>query len=118
MEHIPIVHTQGICVEVVRAWPRRHDIVTLTLPRDATVADAIAASGMMLDGIIGYAVHGERVASSDALRDGDRLELLRPLLADPKETRRRRALTQDGFAGDARANKNPATRPGSDGSEQ
>lgn len=63
----------------------------LALPDAATVADALAASGLPLDGIAGYAVFGVRVAGGDALRDGDRLELLRPLQLDPKEARRRRA---------------------------
>jgi putative ubiquitin-RnfH superfamily antitoxin RatB of RatAB toxin-antitoxin module len=80
-----------IRVEVVRAWPRRHASVVLELPAGATVSDAMAACGLALDGINGQAVFGERVASTDVLRDGDRLELLQPLLVDPKEARRRRA---------------------------
>lgn len=78
-------------VEVVRAWPRRHASVVLELPAGATVADAVAASGLALDGVVALAVFGERVRSTDGLRDGDRLELLQPLLVDPKEARRRRA---------------------------
>ncbi|MGI8559989.1 MAG: RnfH family protein [Luteimonas sp.] len=78
-------------IEVVRAWPRRHEAVVLALPAGATVADALAASGFALAGIEGYAVFGERVDGRAALRDGDRVELLRPLQADPKEARRRRA---------------------------
>ena len=81
-----------IRVEVIRAWPRRYETITLTLPAAAaTVADALAAGGFSLDGIAGYAVFGERVGSGDGLRDGDRLELLRPLQIDPKDARRRRA---------------------------
>jgi uncharacterized protein len=78
-------------VEVVRAWPRRHESVTVELPPGATVSAAIAASGLDLDGIVAYAVFGERVAADSVLHDGDRVELLRPLQADPKEARRRRA---------------------------
>jgi putative ubiquitin-RnfH superfamily antitoxin RatB of RatAB toxin-antitoxin module len=80
-----------IRVEVVRAWPRRHASVVVELPAGATVSDAVAASGLALDGVDGHAVFGERATSTDALHDGDRLELLRPLLVDPKEARRRRA---------------------------
>jgi putative ubiquitin-RnfH superfamily antitoxin RatB of RatAB toxin-antitoxin module len=80
-----------IRVEVVRAWPRQHAMVAIGLPAGATVSDALAACGLALDGIEGYAVFGERVATTAALRDGDRLELLQPLLLDPKEARRRRA---------------------------
>ena len=40
------------------------------------------------------AVFGVRAESDAVLRDGDRVELLRPLQADPKDARRRRALQQ------------------------
>lgn len=81
-----------IRVEVIRAWPRRHQVLVLDLPDAATVADALAASGLDPADLSGYAVFGERVAASDVLRDGDRLEWLRPLQIDPKDARRRRAL--------------------------
>ena len=38
-----------------------------------------------------FTQHGETVVLDQPLRDGDRVELLRPLLLDPKEARRRRA---------------------------
>jgi uncharacterized protein len=78
-------------VQVIQAWPRRAEAVTVELPAGATIGDAVAASGLGLDGISGYAIHGERATSASLLRDGDRVELLRPLQADPKEARRRRA---------------------------
>ncbi|MEO5565398.1 MAG: RnfH family protein [Luteimonas sp.] len=80
-----------MAVEVVRAWPRRHAAVILKLPAGSTVADALAASGLAMEGITGYAVFGQRIAIEGVLADGDRLELLQPLLLDPKEARRRRA---------------------------
>jgi putative ubiquitin-RnfH superfamily antitoxin RatB of RatAB toxin-antitoxin module len=75
-------------VEVVRAWPRRHDSRRLDLPAGATVADALAACGVEGEPV---AVFGERAKPDRVLVEGDRVELLRPLMADPKETRRRRA---------------------------
>lgn len=81
-------------VQVVRAWPRRHEAVTVELPPGADVSAALAACGFDLEGIVGYAVFGERVAPDVPLRDGDRLELLRPLQVDPKEARRRRAAAR------------------------
>ena len=81
----------SIRVEVVRAWPRRHQAVTLDLPDGATVADALDACGLPLEGITGHAVFGERVPATGVLHPGDRLELLGPLLVDPKEARRQRA---------------------------
>ncbi|MCL1633695.1 RnfH family protein [Luteimonas sp. SX5] len=79
-------------IEVVLAWPRRAESATLQLPTGATVADAVAAAGWSdIAGIDGYAVFGQRVRADTVLGEGDRVELLRPLQADPKEARRRRA---------------------------
>lgn len=78
-------------VQVVCGWPRRFECVDLALPPGATVDDAIAASGLAAAGISGCAIHGERTSGATLLRDGDRVELLRPLQVDPKEARRRRA---------------------------
>lgn len=78
-------------VEVVRAWPRRFEALTLDLPAGATVGDAVAASGWSMEGVAGMAVFGDPVDRQSPLHEGDRIELLRPLQADPKEARRRRA---------------------------
>jgi uncharacterized protein len=79
-------------VDVIRAWPRRFEAARLALPDGATVADAVAAAGWGDDtDVVAYAVHGQRVDSGTPLRPGDRVELLRALLADPKDARRRRA---------------------------
>ncbi|HFK2921174.1 RnfH family protein [Stenotrophomonas beteli] len=80
-------------VEVVLAWPKQVLSRRLQLDEGATVADAIAAAG--LDGSAdcpAVAVHGVLARPQQPLLDGDRIELLRPLLADPKDNRRRRAL--------------------------
>ena len=79
-------------IEVIRAWPRRHESVLLDLPDAATVGDALKASGFDQAGVDAYAVFGERATIDDVLRDGDRVELLRRLQVDPKEARRQRAL--------------------------
>ena len=87
----------GIVVEVVVAWPRRHLHRRLALPEGTTVGQAVSAAGFdeaTMAAVVGTAVHGERVATDRPLRDGDRVELLRPLQADPKEARRRRAERQ------------------------
>ncbi|HEY5803044.1 MAG TPA: RnfH family protein [Lysobacter sp.] len=84
-------------VEVVRAWPRRFAAIELELTEGACVADALRAAGLAADAeTSGYAVFGQRADADTRLRDGDRLELLRPLQADPKESRRRRAKQQPG----------------------
>lgn len=79
-------------VELIRAWPRRHDALQLRLPPGSTVGQALAASGWGDDpAISGYAIFGIAVDANTVLQPGDRLELLRPLQLDPKEARRRRA---------------------------
>ncbi|GAA5074530.1 RnfH family protein [Lysobacter panacisoli] len=79
-------------VQVVRAWPRRFDAIDLELAEGTTVADALAAAGWEHDPeTIAHAVFGVRVEPGTVLREGDRVELLRPLQADPKDARRRRA---------------------------
>jgi len=80
-------------VQVLMAWPHRHLERVVELEEGATVAEAIRASGLLEEGgpIAGQAVFGVAVAAGARLRDGDRLELLRPLQMDPKEARRRRA---------------------------
>jgi hypothetical protein len=79
-----------IRVEVVEAWPRRHESRWLELPDGATVAEALDVAGYS-PVPVAVAVFGERASVGRILADGDRIEILRPLLADPKETRRRRA---------------------------
>ena len=64
----------------------------LQLEEGATVADAVAAA--RLEGSAdcpAAAVHGVLAQPHQVLLDGDRVELLRGLQADPKDNRRRRA---------------------------
>lgn len=82
-------------VEVVYALPEGHDATTVELPAGATVADALAASGIAgrhagLD-LSQVGIFGRRVAGHVRVADGDRLEIYRPLALDPKESRRQRA---------------------------
>lgn len=79
-------------VEVILAWPQRVLSRRVLLQEEATVADAVAAAA--LDGSAdcpAVAVHGVLARPQQVLRDGDRVELLRGLQADPKDNRRRRA---------------------------
>jgi putative ubiquitin-RnfH superfamily antitoxin RatB of RatAB toxin-antitoxin module len=67
---------------------------TVAVAAGSTVADAIAASGILaqLPGFVpaGIGIFGRRVESDTRLRDGDRVELYRPLRIDPKQARRNR----------------------------
>ena len=70
--------------------------VDVVVAPGATVVDAVAASGLIVRfelkaSMLAYAIFGQRVRGETPLADGDRVEILRPLVADPKEARRRRA---------------------------
>ena len=86
-------------VEGAYALPHKQKIVTLNVPEGTSMLDAVRLSGMdqhfpELDlesaplGIFGKAVPkpAERV-----LQSGERVEIYRPLIADPKEVRKQRA---------------------------
>jgi uncharacterized protein len=82
-------------IEVLRAWPRRYERIELDLPQGARVIDALGAAGVDLELQAGAcAVFGVAAGPDTELVEGDRIELLGPLQADPKEARRRRAGTQ------------------------
>ncbi|HEX7559841.1 MAG TPA: RnfH family protein [Usitatibacter sp.] len=86
-----------IRVLVALALPGRQEVVELAVPEGGTVGDAIAAAklGERFPEIDAAALEvgvWARVAShATVLRDGDRVELYRPLKADPKDARRARA---------------------------
>jgi len=74
----------------VLARPERQTLRRVMLPEGSTVADAVAASGFdATPGRVG--IYGSVVPAGTVLRDGDRVEIYRPLRADPKELRRLRA---------------------------
>lgn len=79
-------------VRVVRAWPRRHEEVEVSLAPGSCVHDAVVAAGWSADAeVTGYAVFGAKSSPDAALAEGDRVELLRALTVDPKLARRKRA---------------------------
>ena len=83
-------------VEVAYAEPGRQFLRRITLHAGATIAEAIDASGLESEFAIdtkGLAtgIWSKVVARDEALNDGDRVEIYRPLVVDPKEARRRRA---------------------------
>lgn len=86
-----------IFVEVAVALPSRQSLIALTLPAGATASEAIAAARVFethaeLDASrCGLGLFGRVVRGDHPLRDGDRVEVLRPLTHDPKSRRRQRA---------------------------
>ena len=92
---------QEITVEVVFATAAAQALRSVRLPRGATVADAVAASelarrfpGDNLDALT-VGIWGGIVSRDQELRDGDRVEIYRPLAMDPREARRQLALRGD-----------------------
>ncbi|WP_153110115.1 RnfH family protein [Propionivibrio limicola] len=86
-----------IRVEVVYALPDRQELLRVELPAGATVRDAIENSGIRtkfpeidLDGNK-VGVFSKLVKLDVVLRDRDRVEIYRPLIADPKVVRKQRA---------------------------
>ena len=80
-----------IRVEVVWPLPDKQDVVVLDLPAGATVGEAVRESGLAADRAgLRLGVGGIAVLPGERLHDGDRVEILRPLAADPREARRRR----------------------------
>ena len=96
--------------------PRRVDEWPLTLSAGATVGDALEASGLFdahpaLRGqALLVAVWGRAAALKQALRPRDRVEVLRPLLVDPKVARRERFVRQGSRAAGLFAKKPGAAR--------
>jgi hypothetical protein len=84
-----------IAVEVVLALPDRVVLRRVLIAADATAAEAVAAASLEGEGVpIDHqrlGIFGRRVAPEQKLRDGDRIEIYRPLALDPKDARRRRA---------------------------
>lgn len=82
----------AIRVEVVYAAPDRQRLIELNVPAGATVMDAIRSSGLLMEfpGIdtTHIGIFGEHVGPDRPLENGDRVEIYRPLIADPKEVRR------------------------------
>lgn len=79
-------------VEVLRAWPHRYESQTLEIDEGATAAMALETVGWTLNAeFTALAVFGVAASTDTVLRDGDRVELLRALQADPKQARRLRA---------------------------
>jgi putative ubiquitin-RnfH superfamily antitoxin RatB of RatAB toxin-antitoxin module len=89
------VKTAEVTVEVVFARPERQTVRRVRLPAGSTVEDAVRASGLAEElgdlgpGAVG--IYGKAVPAMTVVREGDRVEIYRPLRADPKDLRQARA---------------------------
>ena len=86
-----------ISVEVVYATPNKQKIYDIKLPTGSTAQDAIHQSGVLNDfaeidlNSQKIGIFAKSVKLDTVLRAKDRVEIYRPLIADPKEVRRQRA---------------------------
>lgn len=97
-----------IKIEIAYAYPERYYLKKLTVEEGTMIQTAILQSGILQqfteidlrENKVG--IFSRPAKLTDQLKDGDRIEIYRPLLADPKEIRRKRAEQQ---AAQAKKNK-------------
>jgi len=87
----------SLAVRVIYALPDQQVGVTLQVPPGTTAAEAVTRSKLLekfpeaAARPLACAVFGRAVPLTYELREGDRVEILRPLLIDPKQSRREAA---------------------------
>lgn len=92
--------SEKIVVEVVYAYPERYFLKKLTLKNPITIQNAIVQSGVLekyteidlRQNKVG--IFSRTTKLTDMVENGDRIEIYRPLIADPKEIRRKKATEQ------------------------
>ncbi|MBF0784401.1 RnfH family protein [Muribacter muris] len=89
-----------IVIEVVYAYPDKYFTKTLSLDTPISIQNAILQSGVLQkyteidlrENKVG--IFSRPAKLTDLVENGDRIEIYRPLIADPKEIRRQRAAQQ------------------------
>ncbi len=86
-------------VEIVFALPDRQALRVVSVMPGDTLADAVSKSDLRdafpeydIDHLT-WGIWGHEAPSNQALKDGDRIEIYRPLMLDPREARRQLALS-------------------------
>ncbi len=89
--------SESINVEVAYALPEKQLIRAVNIDAGTTLGAAIVQSGIMMDfpelelEAAKVGIFGKVATMTTVLSEGDRVEIYRPLIADPKEVRRQRA---------------------------
>jgi putative ubiquitin-RnfH superfamily antitoxin RatB of RatAB toxin-antitoxin module len=89
-----------IQIEVAYAAPERQVLLSLSVPAGTTVAEGIEQSAIQDEfpelkiDLKAVGIFSRKVPIDQVLREGDRIEIYRPLIVDPKEARRQRALKE------------------------
>lgn len=84
-------------IEVAYALPERQTVLALKLPAGSTAQQAIEQSGILqrhpeIDlSVNKIGIYSRPIKLTDVLQDGDRVEIYRGLIADPREMRKKRA---------------------------
>ena len=104
---------QQISLEVVYGTPEKQALLEVVVEQGSTVKEAIMASGIVkrfpdinLE-VLKVGIWNRTCKLTDLPKKGDRIEIYRPLIADPKEARRRRA---EKAKDEGRANKTTGGR--------
>ena len=88
---------ETISIEVCYALSSKQELVKLSLPEGASLQQAVEASGLLekypeIDLKKNkFGIWNKLSKADSVLRDKDRVEIYRPLIADPKEVRKQRA---------------------------
>ncbi|WP_448550384.1 RnfH family protein [Thalassotalea fusca] len=92
------VHANDLIhIEVVYGTPQRQELLSLTVKENSTVEQAIQESGILATfpeidlSVNNVGIWNRSAKLTDIVNDLDRIEIYRPLIADPKEVRKRRA---------------------------
>lgn len=99
-------------VEVAYAGPDEQSVLKVTGQSGMTLCEAVEQSGILscfpeIDWeTVDVGVYGKIAKKDDVLRPGDRVEIYRPLIANPKEVRKKRAAEGKSMR---RGNKNSTT---------
>lgn len=89
-----------INIEIAYALPERYYLKSFQVDEGITVQTAIMQSGILSQfpeidlSTNKIGIFSRPIKLTDVLKEGDRIEIYRPLLADPKEIRRKRAAEQ------------------------
>ncbi|MBP0597134.1 RnfH family protein [Herbaspirillum sp. LeCh32-8] len=88
-------------VQICYAAPGLQVLKDVQVGQGCTIQQAIVDSGLLREqpaidlSVCKVGVYGKLKTLETALRQHDRIEIYRPLIADPKESRRRRVTKQD-----------------------
>jgi putative ubiquitin-RnfH superfamily antitoxin RatB of RatAB toxin-antitoxin module len=85
-----------LAIEIVYARPQEQVVIALDVPAGTTAGEAVERSGLAarfpeVAGDLKLGIFGSAVTPDTPLSGGDRVEIYRPLTADPKQARRGRA---------------------------